>query len=308
METEEKALHTGFAALAGRPNVGKSTLMNTLIGEKIAITSPRPQTTRNRIRTIYTSERGQIIFVDTPGIHKSRNRLGDYMMQAVNRSVADADVVLWLVEPLEKVPEAELKIAEKLKELKAPKILVINKTDTVKPPQLLKVIDAYKDLCSFAEIVPVSALKGDNTEDLLDCIFRYLPEGPMYFEEDELTDQPMRQLAAELIREKILRLMDKEVPHGVAVLIDRMEYRESGGRTIVDIDATIVCEKASHKGIIIGKGGSMLKSIGSKARPDMEKMLGEQVNLKLYVKVRENWRDNDLFVSNFGYRKEDISG
>ena len=242
METEEKALHTGFAALAGRPNVGKSTLMNTLIGEKIAITSPRPQTTRNRIRTIYTSERGQIIFVDTPGIHKSRNRLGDYMMQAVNRSVADADVVLWLVEPLEKVPEAELKIAEKLKELKAPKILVINKTDTVKPPQLLKVIDAYKDLCSFAEIVPVSALKGDNTEDLLDCIFRYLPEGPMYFEEDELTDQPMRQLAAELIREKILRLMDKEVPHGVAVLIDRMEYRESGGRTIVDIDATIVCE------------------------------------------------------------------
>ena len=308
METEEKALHTGFAALAGRPNVGKSTLMNTLIGEKIAITSPRPQTTRNRIRTIYTSERGQIIFVDTPGIHKSRNRLGDYMMQAVNRSVADADVVLWLVEPLEKVPEAELKIAEKLKELKAPKILVINKTDTVKPPQLLKVIDAYKDLCSFAEVVPVSALKGDNTEDLLDCIFRYLPEGPMYFEEDELTDQPMRQLAAELIREKILRLMDKEVPHGVAVLIDRMEYRESGGRTIVDIDATIVCEKASHKGIIIGKGGSMLKNIGSKARPDMEKMLGEQVNLKLYVKVRENWRDNDLFVSNFGYRKEDISG
>ncbi|MBO6298986.1 MAG: GTPase Era, partial [Lachnospiraceae bacterium] len=259
MEQNEKK--SGFAALIGRPNVGKSTLMNRLIGQKVAITSPRPQTTRNRIQTVYTDERGQIVFVDTPGIHKAKNRLGDYMLSVAKKSLKDADVVLWLVEPKSNIPTGDMEIAKQLKQLKNPVFLIINKVDTVAKPEILTVIDTYKALCDFAEIIPLSALKGDNTDDLLNTIYQYLPEGPYYFDEDEVTDQPMRAICAELVREKALRLLDKEIPHGVAVLIDRMEYRKNAKGGIYDIDATIVCERASHKGIIIGKGGSMLKQI-----------------------------------------------
>ena len=296
---------SGFCALIGRPNVGKSTLMNRIIGQKIAITSPRPQTTRMRIQTVYTEERGQAVFVDTPGIHKAKNRLGDYMLSVAKKSLKDSDVILWLVEPLSRIPDGDESIALSLKDLSVPIILVINKTDTVKPAELLTVIDAYRDLCSFAEIIPLSALKGDNVSDLVDSIFKYLPEGPYYFDEDDLTDQTQRSIVAELIREKALYLLDKEIPHGIAVMIDRMEYRERGRGGIYDIDATIVCEKNSHKGIIIGKGGSMLKAIGAKARPEMEQMLECSVNLQLWVKVKENWRDSDFLVANFGYREED---
>ncbi|MCR5210456.1 MAG: GTPase Era [Lachnospiraceae bacterium] len=301
---EENRKKSGFVVLAGKPNVGKSTLMNRLIGEKIAITSPRPQTTRNRIRTVLTEERGQIVFVDTPGLHKARNKLGDYMMAAADRSIKEADLVLWLVEPKAEIPEAELRIAEQLREIKLPIILVINKIDTVKKPEILKVIDAYQKLCEFAEIIPVSAIKAQGIDDLLGSIFKHLKEGPFFFDEDELTDQPIRQLAAELIREKALRLLDKEIPHGIAVLIDRMEKRE--GKDIYDVEATIVCEKESHKGIIIGKKGSMLREIGTQARPGIERLLETKVNLKLWVKVRENWRESDLLVANFGYSKDDL--
>lgn len=296
---------SGFCALIGRPNVGKSTLMNRIIGQKIAITSPRPQTTRMRIQTVLTEDRGQVVFVDTPGIHKAKNRLGDYMLSVAKKSLKDSDVILWLVEPSERIPDGDEEIALSLKDIKAPLILVINKTDTVKPAELLAVIDAYKDLCDFAEIIPLSALKGDNVDDLVDSIFKYLPQGPYYYDEDDLTDQTQRSIVAELIREKALYLLDKEIPHGIAVMIDRMEYRERGRGGIYDIDATIVCEKNSHKGIIIGKGGSMLKAIGAKARPEMEKMLDCSVNLQLWVKVKENWRDSDFLVANFGYREEE---
>ena len=296
---------SGFCALIGRPNVGKSTLMNRIIGQKIAITSPRPQTTRMRIQTVYTEERGQAVFVDTPGIHKAKNRLGDYMLSVAKKSLTDSDVILWLVEPGSRIPDGDEDIAASLKDIKVPLILVINKTDTVKPAELLAVIDAYKDMCEFAEIIPLSALKGDNVSDLVDSIFKYLPEGPYYFDEDDLTDQTQRSIVAELIREKALYMLDKEIPHGIAVMIDRMEYRERGRGGIYDIDATIVCEKNSHKGIIIGKGGSMLKAIGAKARPEMEQMLDCSVNLQLWVKVKENWRDSDFLVANFGYREEE---
>ena len=296
---------SGFAALIGRPNVGKSTLMNRLIGQKVAITSPRPQTTRNRIQTVYTDERGQIVFVDTPGIHKAKNRLGDYMLAVAKKSLKDADVVLWLVEPKSQIPTGDMDIAKQLKQLKNPIFLIINKTDTVAKPEILKVIDTYQALCDFAEIIPLSALKGENTDDLLDTVYRYLPEGPYYYDEDEVTDQPMRAICAELVREKALRLLDKEIPHGIAVLIDRMEYRENKKGGIYDIDATIVCERASHKGIIIGKGGAMLKQIGSQSRPEMERMLETAVNLQLWVKVRDNWRDSDSLIANFGYRKDE---
>ncbi|MBR1471300.1 MAG: GTPase Era [Lachnospiraceae bacterium] len=303
-ETEQNK-KSGFAALIGRPNVGKSTLMNRLIGQKVAITSPRPQTTRNRIQTVYTDGRGQIVFVDTPGIHKAKNRLGDYMLSVARKSLKDADLVLWLVEPKAQIPSGDMEIARQLSQLKNPIFLVINKIDTIAKPEILKVIDAYQSLCAFAEIIPLSALKGDNTQDLLDSIYGYLPEGPYYFDEDEVTDQPMRAIAAELVREKALRLLDKEIPHGIAVVIDRMEYRKNAKGGIYDIDATIVCEKASHKGIIIGKGGGMLKKIGTQARPEIERMLECAVNLQLWVKVKDNWRDSDSLIANFGYRKDE---
>lgn len=293
-------LKTGFVAFIGRPNVGKSTLMNRLIGQKIAITSNKPQTTRNRIQTVYTEDRGQIIFLDTPGIHKAKNKLGEYMVNAAKQTMNDVDVVLWLVEPTTYIGAGEQQIAANLKNCKKPVILVINKVDTVKKEEILKFIDAYKNIVRFDEIVPVSALKGQNTDDLIDAIFKYLPYGPMYYDEDTVTDQPMKQIAAELIREKALRCLSDEIPHGIAVTIERMRERLDGSN-IIDIDATIVCERDSHKGIIIGKGGEMLKKIGSAARFEIERMMDMQVNLKLWVKVKKEWRDNDLLMKNYGY-------
>ena len=303
MSEETKA---GFAALIGRPNVGKSTLMNQLIGQKIAITSPRPQTTRNRIQTVYTEERGQIVFVDTPGIHKAKNKLGDYMMNVASQAVRDVDIILWLIEPSDFIGEGDRHIIEQLKKVKVPVVLVVNKIDTVKAPELLKCIDAYRKEYDFAEVIPVSAMTGENTEEMLNILFQYLPYGPYFYDEDTVTDQPMCQIVAELIREKALRCLEKEIPHGIAVVIDRMEYRK-GGKGLYDIDATIICERDSHKGIIIGKGGAMLKKIGSLSRPEMEDMLECKVNLKLWVKVKKDWRESDFLIQNFGYRKEDHS-
>ncbi len=292
---------SGFVTLIGRPNVGKSTLMNHLIGQKIAITSRKPQTTRNRIQTVYTDERGQIVFVDTPGIHKAKNKLGEYMVNTAERSITEVDVVLWLVEPSTFIGAGERHIIDQLKRVKNPVILIINKVDTVKKSEVAAFIDAYRKEYDFAEIIPVSALRSINLDSVVDAIMKYLPYGPMYYDEDTVTDQPMRQITAEMIREKALRLLEEEIPHGIAVVIDRMEVRRNG---LYDIEATIVCERESHKGIIIGKGGSMLKKIGSQARVDIENMVEAQVNLKLFVKVRKEWRDNDLYLKNYGYTKD----
>lgn len=292
---------SGFAALIGRPNVGKSTLMNALIGQKIAITSNKPQTTRNRIQTVYTCEEGQIVFVDTPGIHKSKNRLGDYMVNVAQRSLKEVDVILYLVEPSDFIGPGERHIIDQLRTLPTPVILVINKIDTVKREELLGFIDTYRREMEFAEIVPVSALKSDNLKELIKCIMLYLPCGPAFFDEDTVTDQPERQIVAELIREKALRRLEEEIPHGIAVTIEKMKWR----RNIVEIDATIICEKNSHKGIIIGKQGAMLKKIGTDARRDIENMLEKQVNLQLWVKVKKDWRDSDFLLKNFGYNPKD---
>ena len=299
---------SGFVTLIGRPNVGKSTLMNKLIGQKIAITSDKPQTTRNRIQTVYTDDRGQIIFLDTPGIHKAKNKLGEYMVNIAERTMSEVDLVLWLVEPSTFIGAGEQHLAEQLNKVKTPVILVINKIDTVKKEEILAFIAAYKDICQFAEIIPVSALKGENTSVLLGEIYKYMPEGPMYYDEDTITDQPERQIVAELIREKALRLLDDEIPHGIAVSIDRMKERpENRGAStgLIDIDATIVCERDSHKGIIIGKGGSMLKQIGIKARREIENLLDCKVNLQLWVKVKKDWRDSDFLMKNYGYGRDE---
>ena len=295
---------SGFVTLIGRPNVGKSTLMNRLIGQKIAITSNKPQTTRNRIQTVYTDERGQIVFLDTPGIHKAKNKLGEYMVNVAERTLKEVDVVLWLVEPTTFIGAGEQHIAAQLKTIKTPVVLVINKVDTVKKEEILKFIDAYKDICEFADIVPVSALKGQNTDTVLEVIFKYLPYGPAFYDEDTVTDQPQRQIVAEMIREKALRSLDEEIPHGIAVTIEKMKERPGG--KVVDIEATIICERDSHKGIIIGKGGAMLKKIGSAARFEIERMMEVKVNLQIWVKVRKDWRDSDLLIKNFGYDKKEI--
>ena len=288
---------SGFVTLIGRPNVGKSTLMNHLIGQKIAITSNKPQTTRNRIQTVLTMEDAQIVFLDTPGIHKSKNKLGDYMVNVAVRTLNEVDVVLWLVEPTNFIGAGERHIIEQLKKTRTPVILVINKTDTVKREEVFSFIDTYRQEMEFQEIVPVSALKGDNTEELVRCIVKYLPYGQPFYDEDTVTDQPMRQIVAELIREKALRLLEDEIPHGIAVSIESMKEKGS----ICHIEATIICERDSHKGIIIGKGGQMLKKIGSAARPDIEDLLEMQVNLQLWVKVKKDWRDSDFLLKNFGY-------
>lgn len=297
MEKENSRYKSGFAALIGRPNVGKSTLMNCLIGQKIAITSNKPQTTRNRIQTVYTSEEGQIVFLDTPGIHKAKNKLGNYMVGVAERTLSEVDVVLWLVEPTDYIGAGEQHIIEQLQKIKTPVILVINKIDTVKKEEILLFIDTYRKQMDFAEIVPVSALKGDGTDDLLSCIMKYLPCGQPFYDEDTVTDQPVRQIVAELVREKALRCLEDEIPHGIAVTIEAMNDR----KRIVDIEATIICERDSHKGIIIGKQGQMLKKIGSLSRPDIEDLVGKQVNLKLWVKVKKDWRDSDFLLKNFGY-------
>ncbi|MFR9196056.1 GTPase Era [Blautia hydrogenotrophica] len=295
---------SGFVALIGRPNVGKSTLMNHLIGQKIAIISKKPQTTRNRIQTVYTSPEGQVVFLDTPGIHKAKNKLGEYMVQVAERTLKEVDVILWLVEPTTFVGAGERRIAQQLQELHLPVILIINKVDTVEKGEILQAIDVYRRLYEFDEIIPISALRNRNTGDIMNCIFKYLPYGPQYYDEDTVTDQPVRQIAAEIIREKSLHALDAEIPHGIAVAIDRMKDRGSGN--LIDIDATIICEKDSHKGIIIGKQGAMLKKIGSNARYELEKMLDSKVNLKLWVKVKRDWRDSDFLIKNFGYDKKEL--
>lgn len=302
--TTNKNFKSGFAAIIGRPNVGKSTLMNHLIGQKIAITSKKPQTTRNRIQTVYTCEEGQIVFLDTPGIHKAKNRLGEYMVNVAEQTLKDVDVIMWLVEPTTYVGAGEKHIIEQLEKTKLPVILVINKIDTIKKEEILEVIDTYRKLYDFAEIIPVSALRGNNTEDIITCLFKYMTYGPMFYDEDTVTDQPQRQIVAEIIREKALHALDEEIPHGIAVTIEKM--RERKGQHIVDIEATIVCERESHKGIIIGKQGSMLKKIGSNARYEIERMLDEKVNLKIWVKVKKDWRDSDTQIKNFGYDKKEI--
>lgn len=295
---------SGFVAIIGRPNVGKSTLMNHLIGQKIAITSKKPQTTRNKIQTVYTCEDGQIIFLDTPGIHKAKNKLGEYMVNVAEQTLKDVDVILWLVEPTTYIGAGEKHIAEQLQKTSLPVILVINKVDTVKKEDILQVIDNYRKLYDFAEIIPASALRGQNTKDIVNSLFKYMPYGPMFYDEDTVTDQPQRQIVAEIIREKALHALDEEIPHGIAVTIEKM--RERKGQHIVDIEATIICERDSHKGIIIGKQGSMLKRIGSNARFEIEKMLEERVNLKIWVKVKKDWRDSDTLMKNFGYNKKEI--
>jgi GTPase len=300
--SEEKK--SGFVALIGRPNVGKSTLMNTVIGQKIAITSSKPQTTRNRIQTVFTDERGQVVFVDTPGIHKAKNKLGEYMVTAAERTLKDVDLILWLVEPTTYIGAGEEHILEQLDHVGVPVVLVINKIDTIKKEELLPVIAAYSAKHEFDEIVPVSALKNENTPDLLETIFKYLPYGPAFFDENTVTDQPERAIVAEMIREKALRSLNEEVPHGIAVAVDSMKKR--GKTNLYDIEATIVCEKNSHKGIIIGKKGAMLKKIGSEARKDIENLLQAKVNLNLWVKVKKEWRDSDFLVKNFGYDKKEI--
>ena len=295
---------SGFVTIIGRPNVGKSTLMNHLIGQKIAITSNKPQTTRNRIQTVYTDmERGQIIFLDTPGIHQAKNKLGEYMVNVAEKTLSDVDLILYLVEPNTFVGAGEQHIIKQLEKTKTPVILIINKADTVDQEKMFQAIDTYRKLYDFAEIIPTSALRGNNLDDVIDSIFKYLPYGPQFYDEDTITDQPERAICAEIIREKALHALKDEIPHGIAVAIDQMKDRPNG--KIIDIDATIVCEKDSHKGIIIGKQGAMLKKIGTNARYEMERLLDANVNLKLWVKVKKDWRDSDFLIKNFGYREED---
>ncbi len=295
-------MKSGFVSIIGRPNVGKSTLTNSMIGEKIAITSNKPQTTRYNINGVYNDDRGQIVFVDTPGIHKANNKLAKYMNKDALGSVKDVDVILYLVEPSDFVGKGEQFIISVLREVKVPVILVINKIDTIKFENVLPIIAKYKELYDFAEIIPISAFNGDNVNDVIDSIFRYLEEGPMYYDRDAITNQPLKSLVAEIIREKVLHNMKDEIPHGVNVIIESYKKRED--KNIVDIGAVIVVEKDSHKGMIIGKAGSMLKRIGSSARYDMEKLLSSKVNLKIFVKVKKNWRDDEFLLKNFGFKRE----
>lgn len=300
-------MRSGFAALVGRPNVGKSTLMNLLIGQKIAITSNKPQTTRQRLETVYTDERGQIVFMDTPGIHKAKNKLGVYMDTAAEKAFGDADVILWLVEPTTYIGAGEEHIAELLGQLnpagkkkRTPVLLVINKVDQLKKKEDIEaVIAAYRAKAEFDEIIPVSALTGKNEDILMDRLFSYLPEGPLYYDADTVTNIPMRKIAEELIREQALKLLKEEIPHGIAVVVDQFKKRPSSD--IYDITANIICERDSHKGIVIGKGGMMLKKIGTGARLEIEEQLMAHVNLKLFVKVRRDWRQNEGFIRSYGY-------
>ena len=339
---------TGFVTLIGRPNVGKSTLMNHLIGQKIAITSNKPQTTRNKIMTVYTDDLSQMIFLDTPGIHDTKNKLGEYMTKVAKSTISEVDVVLWLVEPSTFIGEMEKSIIEELKACKKPVILVINKIDTVSEDSLSKFEEAYRKEMDFAKVVKVAALKGINIDEAKAAIREFLPVGPPFYDEDTITDQPERQIVAEIIREKALRLLQDEVPHGIAVTVETMRMREAAPKKpkkkrhqhppkksalekmqmeeelmdgpvvfsmdemgqdeqeydpegIMDIEATVICERDSHKGIVIGKGGSMLKRIGTSARKDIEELVGCQVNLQLFVKVRRDWRDDKQQMKNFGY-------
>lgn len=307
---ENNNFKSGYVTIIGRPNVGKSTLMNAMIGQKIAITSDKPQTTRNKIQTVYTNDEAQVIFLDTPGIHKAKNKLGEYMVKVAKQTLEDCDVILMLVEPTTFIGAGERSIMEQLQAASCPVVLVINKTDTLtdtkestKQEKLAKCIEEYSKNFDFAEIVPVSARKEKGLKELLKVIIKYLPYGPMYFDEDTVTEVTEREIAGEIIREKALRLLGDEVPHGIAVTIDKMHerVRPETGDTCMDIEATIVCERDSHKGIIIGKQGSMLKRIGTDARVEIEKLFEYKVNLKLWVKVRKDWRESESLMRNFGY-------
>ena len=292
---------SGMISIVGRPNVGKSTLTNALVGEKIAIVTNKPQTTRNRICAVVNREGCQFVFLDTPGLHKARTRLGDYMVKVVKESVADVDAVLLLVEPIPHIGGPEAELIRRIKELNVPAVLVINKIDTVEKEELLSVMQVYGAAHDFAAIVPISAKRNEGVDELLGLLAQFLPEGPQLFPEDMVTDQPERQVCAEIIREKLLLCLDKEIPHGTAVEITTFSERDDG---IIDLDATIYWEKASHKGIIIGKGGAMLKKISTLARTDIEAFMGTKVFLQTWVKVKENWRDNMNLIKNFGYRDE----
>lgn len=293
---------SGFVALVGRPNVGKSTLMNGIVGQKIAITSRKPQTTRNQIMAVYDDARGQIVFHDTPGIHKAKNKLSEYMDHVAEKALGDVDLVLWLVEPSSFIGEGERHIAEVLSHSRKKKVLVINKIDTLKDREKLgEIIESYRRLLELSDVIAVSAYRKQGIEELKDLIYRFLPEGPRYYDEDTVTDMPMRDIAAELIREQALYKLDNEVPHGVAVLIEEMKQRPNG---LWDIKASIICEREAHKGIIIGKGGAMLKRIGTGARMEIEKLVENQVNLSLFVKVRRDWRENSSYLKEYGYRED----
>ncbi|OUO11775.1 GTPase Era [Flavonifractor sp. An4] len=290
---------SGMISLVGRPNVGKSTLTNALVGEKIAIVSNKPQTTRNRISAVVNRGECQYVFLDTPGLHKARTRLGDYMVKVVKESVADVDAILLLVEPIPHIGGPEAELIARIKQLGVPSILVINKMDTVEKEALLAVMQTYGQAHDFNAILPISAKQNEGVNELLDLLAEFLPEGPQLFPDDMVTDQPERQVCAEIIREKLLLCLDKEIPHGTAVEITRFSERDN---EIIDLDATIYCEKASHKGIIIGKGGAMLKKISTLARTDIEAFMGTKVFLQTWVKVKEGWRDNLNLIHNFGYR------
>lgn len=292
---------TAMITVCGRPNVGKSSLTNALVGEKIAIVTNKPQTTRNRICAVVNREGCQFVFLDTPGLHKARTRLGDYMVNVVKESVADVDAVMLLVEPIPNVGAPEEQLIARIKTLRCPAVLVINKVDTLdKKEKLLEVIQTYEQAHQFQAVVPISAKTGEGVDELLDVLEGYLPQGPQLFPEDMTSDQPERQMMAEILREKLLLCLDKEIPHGTAVELIRFAERERDG--VIEIDATIYCEKNSHKGIIIGKGGSMLKKVSTLARQDMERFMGTKVYLQTWVKVKENWRDNPAAIQNFGYK------
>ena len=296
---------SGFVSVIGRPNVGKSTLINKIVGQKVAITSNKPQTTRHKIRAVYNSDEGQIVFVDTPGmIEKAKNKLGEYMITVSNNAIGDCDLIIWMVEPSSYIGKEDRKIAELINKKNIPAILLINKIDTIEKPKLLAIIDAFSKVCDFEEIIPVSALRDKNEQELISCIYKYLPYGPAYYEPDEFTDQSVRQLAAEMIREKSLHCLGQEVPHGIAVVIETFEERPD--KAITNIEASIICERESHKAMIIGKQGAMLKKIGSAARFEIERMLEGKVFLKIYVKVKKNWRDSKTQIKNFGYNSKEI--
>ena len=292
---------TAMITIAGRPNVGKSTLTNALVGEKIAIVSPKPQTTRNRICGVVNRGETQFVFLDTPGFHKARTRLGDYMVKVVKDSVADVEAVCLLVEPIAKVGTPEQALIDRIREEHLPAVLVINKIDTVEKAQLLEVMAAYSAAHEFDAIIPISAQEKDGLEELMEQLEKYAVEGPQLFPDGETTDQPERQVVAEIVREKLLRNLDKEVPHGTAIEVTKFSERDSG---VIDLDVTIYCEKASHKGIIIGKNGAMLKKIASHAREDIERFMGTKVYMETWVKVKENWRDNVNYIRSFGYDEQ----
>lgn len=302
--SQEKKYKSGFVSIIGRPNVGKSTLMNCLIGEKIAITSHKPQTTRNKIQTILTRNGFQCIFIDTPGLHTPKSKLGKFMVKSAESSLSEMDIVMYLVEPYEKINENDLNILEKLQKVTSNVFLVINKIDTVNHDKILEVISVYKNKYDFAEIIPISAINAKKTDLLMETIKKYLPEGPQYYPEDMVTDQVEKQIVSEIIREKTLKLLNDEIPHGIAVSIISMKVRKN--RNIYDIEATIFCERESHKGIVIGKKGSKLRDIGTRSRFDIERLLGCDVNLQLWVKVKKGWRDSDFLLKDFGYNGKEI--